>query len=370
MANIKFFYDNKWDNISDITPRTEQTYFPAENTQHRDFNFPWESRHGAGTGWGWFSITSSTNKLYFNDNGGTPRTATLTVATYSASTLCTQIKTQMEAVTSDTFTVTYNESGTDTCKFNIKDDVGTFQLTVTLTTDAIWDVIGYDVENNKTGADNYTSDYVRIHTSEELVGDLGSAESINAFLVKYHNIQSGATTNLIQGNTSDSWSSPAFSIAVTYGADIMGRIFSSSQSYQWWRHSVIDEDNPDYYIYEGRIFLGPSFEPTTNFINQPHGREKRDPSIINTSEGGQESSIQLTHYDVWTYIFRVKGSTQIGYFNTMFDTVGTSKPLFIAEDPDNFPSDCYYCRLTDWSWAAINQSIDYWELSITVKELV
>jgi len=370
MSNIMFFYDNEWDKVSDVVPCTEHANFLAENTQLRDFNHPWKSRYGAGSGWGKFGFGATNNKIYFKDSGATARIATLASSTYSADELCTQIKTQMEAVCSDTFTITYYESGSNQCKFNIKDNTGAFELTCTLTTNAAWDTIGFSTAANKTGADNYTADYIRLHTNEYLIANLGSAKGIRAFFVKYHNIQSGASINLIQGNASNSWGAPSLSRAVTYGSDIMGYIWSSNQTHQWWRHVFCDKDNPDYHLYEGRVFLGPGFQPVTNFLSKSRVSTSVDPSIIKRSEGGQKSTIQLNDYGIWSYRFKVKGSSEVSNFQTMLDTVKKSKAFWICENPDNFPAKTYYCQITDYEWIPIRESSDYWELSIQVEEEV
>ena len=371
MARIKFFYNNLWDGITDIVPLSEHSNFPAENTQNRDFNHPWQSRNGASSAWGYFAIAASVNDRIDFDEGGGELTANLTPAVYTADSLAAHLKTIMDAAGAHTYTVEYLETGASVNKFKITDGTGTVALpwlTGTNTARSVGDTIGFDVTADDGAAASHTADYVRIHTDEYLVGDLGSAKIISAAIIRGHNLQSGATLQL-QGHTADVWTSPDAAENMTYGADLMGIIDNAYDALRWWRLYYADIDNADGYIWNGRIFLGDGFQPATNFSNQPHSRTPIDPSLMKESEGGQEASIQLPHFDTWTYSFRVKGSTEMGYFKAMFDEVGTSKGLFIAEDPDNFPADCYYCRFVDWNWSVIRYSTDYWELSITVKEL-
>ena len=76
--SIKFFYANLWDDYT-ITETSEHENFPAEYTQHRDFNKAWRSNYGAGSGWGNFKVEAGVNdKVDFEDNGSTTRVATLT----------------------------------------------------------------------------------------------------------------------------------------------------------------------------------------------------------------------------------------------------------------------------------------------------
>lgn len=371
MANITFFHDNKWDDISDIVSRTESSNFVAENTQLRDFNEAWRSRFGAGSTWGVFNITAANNKLDFKDFSSVTRGATITIAEYTAPALAAEIETQLEAETTDGFTVTYIESGADINKFNIENDAGEFQLlwnSGANKSNSIADTIGFDDTYDDVNASDYTADYVRIHSYELLKGDLGSAMNILAFIIRGHNIQSGATKN-IQAHASDAWSSPTVSEAMTYGADIMGKIFSSVQSYRWWRALFQDADNSDGYIEVGRVFLGNGFQPTINFLSKSRVTKKVDPSIVKRSEAGQISTIQLDDYEVWQYNFRVIGSTQVGYFETMFDAVKKSLPLWICEDPDNFPAKTYYCQFVDWEWTPVYEVSDVYDLTIQVEEL-
>ena len=109
------------------------------------------------------------------------------------------------------------------------------------------------------------------------------------------------------------------------------------------------------------------FVPTENFLNEGD-IERIDPSIIYQSEAGQESTAQHDHYDSWSYVFRVKGSTQKGYFDAMFDAVGISKPLFICED-SAIPTTPKYIRFTGWKWKPIRRDTDLWYLTIGVKEM-
>lgn len=89
--------------------------------------------------------------------------------------------------------------------------------------------------------------------SESIVVDLGSAQSITAALLQDHNLTSGATVK-VQGNTADSWASPAFSYTFSSITDFLVHYFSA-QSYRYWRFSFADAGNTDGYIKVGNIGL-------------------------------------------------------------------------------------------------------------------
>lgn len=372
MARMIFFWDNEWDKVSDIVPTTEHANFPAENTQLRDFNHPWRSLYGAGSTWGKFTITAAVNDRIDFDEGGGELTANLTPATYTADSLFAHLKTIMDAAGGDTYTWEYLESGSDVNKFKVSTDgnVAFPWDSGTNTARSVGDVLGWDVTADDGAAAAHTADYIRIHTHERAKVDLGAATSILAFLCRGHNIQSGATFKRIQGHTADTWGDPDVNETLSQNTKIIGKILSAAQSKQWWRPYYIDRDNADGYIENGRIFLGPGFQPDINFLSKSRVEKKVDPSIIKRSEGGQISTIQLDDYEVWQYIFRVVGSTEKGYFDDMFTAVKKSLPLWICDDPDNFPAETFYCQFVDWEWNPVYEVNDVYDLTLQVEELI
>lgn len=94
-------------------------------------------------------------------------------------------------------------------------------------------------------------------SSESIIINLGSAQDIYAFIIQDHNITSGATVKL-QANTSDSWTTPAYSNTFTTISDPL--FLYLDQEYQYWRVLVEDASNPDGYIEIGNLFLGSYLE--------------------------------------------------------------------------------------------------------------
>lgn len=366
MGKIVFCYDNYWDDYA-LTETTQHENFPSENTQHRDFNKAWRSQYGAGSGWGYFVVIDSgtyqNNKIDFEDNGTTTRTAILVAGVYDADTLKAHVETQMEATTTDTFTVEYLESSN---KFKITNDTGTFKLewnTGTHKATSAAGLLGYDDSADDTGADNYTADYIRTHTYEYLKQDMGAQKNIYAVIIKGHNIQSSATRWFQVSDNDVSYDTYNFD----HQADLLVLYWSTPKNKRYARPRFWDEDNPDLYLKMGRVYVGGQFAPTENFLHE--GEIQRiDPSVVMESADGQESSLQQESFDTWTYTFRVKGSTQKGYFDTMFDVVGTSKALFIIEDSASPLTTTSYVRFTGWKWTPIRRDINLWYLSIGVKE--
>jgi hypothetical protein len=73
-----------------------------------------------------YLINASNNKIYFSENGGSELEATIPTGNYTPTTLSTAIKTAMETVGADTYTVTADETLTN--KYTITKSSGTLEL--------------------------------------------------------------------------------------------------------------------------------------------------------------------------------------------------------------------------------------------------
>jgi len=131
-----------------------------------DFDYRWDGRENlllamlmgtAGLPGMYFIVSAANNKIDFGE-GGSEITATLTNGTYTATALCTEMKTQLDAsVGALTYTVTYAPT---TRKFTIAAG-GVFQLkwnTGTHKTTDISTLCGFSDAADDTGAATYTSD--------------------------------------------------------------------------------------------------------------------------------------------------------------------------------------------------------------------
>jgi hypothetical protein len=204
--------------------------------------------------------------------------------------------------------------------------------------------IGFDVSTDDSGSLSYTADYVRVHSEEWIVNDLGSAQSVQAFALKFHNLQAGATAR-IQGHTANSWGSPDINVTLTVTADVMIYFWSSAQSKRYWRYYVKDADNPDLYTEAGCIYLGPMFSPSVN-LRRDYKKGTEDPSEILFSDGGQISSNQRTRYRTIDLVFEYINASDLASFEAMFMDRGLSLPLFFVKDRDLAASTALYSRFS------------------------
>jgi len=367
MDRFKFFYNNLWRQYT-VTATSEHENFPVENCQHRDFNKRWHSQHGAGSGWGNFRIESGVNdRLDFKDNGGTTRAASLTPGEYNADEIAAHIETQMDATPSaDTFTVEYLDASN---KFKITDDAGNFELlwnTGANKARSIAGTIGFSDAADDTGAANYTADNIRIHSEERLLEDLLAVQDIYAMILVGFNFQSTATVEAIF--SSDGWTTIAEAIAFTIQNKILVLQWDTPKQYRYIGIRIKDVNNPDLYASTGFAFAGGQFQPNISFTADGD-IDPVDPSIVQASENGQESSIQLDHYDVLSYVFSVRGAAQKAIYDAVFAEVGYSKSLFICEDPDLPLTTTRYVAINRWHWIPVLRSIPLWTLSVEFREM-
>lgn len=281
-----------------------------------------------------FEIDTSNNKLYFND--GAAQTATLTSGSYTASTLATEIQTQLNAASSN-FTASYS---TTTYKFTLSRSSGSFELTLSSTSNACWDTIGFVTSSDLTGATSYVSEEQRNHYPHEWVKyDGGGSESMGFVGIigdLSQTIQiSGSATVTIEANTIDSWASPAYTKTLTrFTNGAFKFLDDAASSYRWWRLTIADKTNPlgpEFSI--GHIYLGPYSNLTYN-IQSGFVHFLQDPSQVARTDGGQIYVDTKTKYFSFSNVNLLRlEPTDKKVIDDIYETVGIHSPFFISFDP-------------------------------------
>ena len=363
MAKCIFLYNNLWaDTTKAISYSTQHPNFPATNSRHRDFTKPWKSRHGVGSGWGQFTIEVNVNDAIDFDEGGGELQATITPGIYNADSLCTEIKTQLDAAGALTYTVTYSDLAnkftiTASGNFTLRWDTGTRKAR------SVADTLGYIDSADDNGTTNsFEADYIRIHTEEYLGEDLGTATNIYGVIIQKHNIQTAGLAQIWGSNNSDF--STGIKLSFTIQDDILVLSWPIPYQYQYWRFYIEDPSNPDGYVEMGMCFLGSEFRPTRYFSPERAGRPV-DPSLVKRSEGGQVSTIQRTRYFEREYEFQ--STNQKTEFEAMFESVGTSKGFFFCENSDYPLTKTFYAQFIEWEWEHV--AGDYWTLFMALEKL-
>lgn len=322
---------------SDVS--SEQASFPvsnAYNTQRR--SKVWRSA-------GYFDVTSSNNTIIFRESVGVDLTATITIGEYvSISTMCTAIKTALEAVGDSTYTVT-NSSSTG-FKFQIVSNGsgggGVFHLMLADGAFTAETLLGFSNAASLTDATlTRLSDYTTINSSEWILWDMGLVTNPKAFvLIGPRNEPlriSPSSTIKLQANNANNWSMPSFELTLSYADNAIYHVNESGigdTAYRYWRLLIDDNDNPLGYIEVGAFFLGNYFNPTRGRVQFPLSVSTIDESDSIVSEGGQTySDIKQPTASYQVRWFGLQ-KADIEEFEDQFQVYGSNRPFFVVMDSD------------------------------------
>lgn len=356
MSKLLISYVNDWA-AGTVTASSEHPSFPAINTQHRWFKKTWRSKYGVGSAWGLFRITSANCKIYFNE-GGANLTATLTTGDYDATTLLAEIKARMDAAGA-TYTPAFSDV---TMKFSVAITAGTFKFLLSNQTNAAWDTLGFTGIVDTALALSHTADKIRIHTEELVYCNFGSVKTIKDVILKNHNLQS---TAVIQARYySDAFVTLVDTETLTWHAGQIG--IRTEKVYQYAAFYVSDPTNPDGYVEVGLAWFGGEFIPHYGYNGEREGTPQ-DPSIVTSSEDGQESTIQMSHFKEWNYAFDAVTAADRATWVTIFALIGSTRPCFIVEAPSaaDIGLTAQYIRLMEWKETHLVGT--FWTLELSVR---
>lgn len=212
MAN-RYIYD-KIVRDSTLSPIVSSDYHPSysvENIRNIWTDYYYRTKYGNNSGWGYWEIDATKNKLYFND--GSDRTATITVDDYDADTVAAEIATQMTSVGGQTYTCVYSNTSR---KFQISAS-GNFTLQCsTYQTNAIWADIGFSTASDKSGTNAYQGDYVRIHNGFAVEFESSDQSAITCSSCAVFGLNLTSAYQLLQ---CDRWTGSAWSKAADFEYD-------------------------------------------------------------------------------------------------------------------------------------------------------
>lgn len=326
---------------SDFTASSEATGFGVENLESDKARAKtWRSA-------GYFAITASNKTIVFRESVGVDLTATIAESNYTTlSSFLTAIKTALDAAGAATYTVTQTAAK----KISIASDLGggatVFQLMCSDVAFTARDVLGFST-SDRTGSSSYTADNVRIHTEEFITIDLGAAFNPKAFiLVGPRNeplrISQSATVK-IQGNSTDSWTSPAFEATLTHTDFALARFSTTglhSSALRYWRVSIVDRDNARGYVEASALYLGDWLTFTRGCpefpleIEEIDNTEKRSALQLGTLSTIRSQTAQVTLN--WNNLTK----TEVESMRDAWADRGLGKPFFVSLDPDEaFSSD-------------------------------
>lgn len=185
-------------------------------------------------------------------------------------------------------------------------------------------------------------------TPVRLVIDFGSAQTINAVAFANVNFQVTATVT-IEGHTSNSWGSPAFSVTMDLSDYLQDpnnllESFSTNKTYRYWRVSITDDGNPDGFIEIGELFFGTATELTDahdSLIPLVFGNN----NVELRTEFGQAYVYERNKQRRWDLAFTNIQANTKDQLKSFFSTINTNaKPFFLRMSGDDTDK-VYFCRM-------------------------
>jgi hypothetical protein len=192
-----------------------------------------------------------------------------------------------------------------------------------------------------------------------------SAITIDYVAILAHNLTAGATV-VLQGNSSDSWTSPTFTQSLTITDSIVQHF--TSKTYRYWRITITDSSNADGYIEIGNVFL-------TTGLSWPAANLDSIRSLNTNSTASKSVSMQLygdkkTNFSGFEISFDSVTNAQKILLEAMFRDVDIIKPfilLFWENNLDVEPP--LYCNfIQGFSWTLSSDYSVLWSFTATFEQ--
>ena len=314
-----------------ISASSASAQFPVTNLQHYFRSKVWRSNSN-----GFFKIVASNSKMNF-DIGGLELTATLTVGEYTASSLATEITTQMTNVAGVAITCTKSST---TGKFTISKASGTLNLFSNTGTDvanSTWAILGYDVSTDHTGALTYTGASIANHSEEYVQIDLKTTEEIDTIYVIFDpnvgNKMSSEAVVTFEGSATANWNTPGVSQVIPFDEDrgVYSYCWATDQSYRYWRVKIVDPSNPYLYVELPKIIIGKG----TVLSRAPEFGFNYKFTDLSTQQVNAYGNVFVDIYPIRADIdltFKLMREPDINIFSELYRRNGSSTPMLLILD--------------------------------------
>lgn len=200
--------------------------------------------------------------------------------------------------------------------------------------------------------------------------DLGSAQSLQAFLLADWTAHAGGKI-WAQANATDAWGAPTVNELFTLPASNVTRVIGvwlpAAQSLRWVRFLFENTGAANAYVDLGVAFAGAYFEPSVN-LTDDFSLTRTDPSVITATPDGQESAVEYGKFFDVAAVYEDVAAADKASFLDLFDTVGVSRALFFAVDPDDADLTFYgrFLRIPDLQHRLL---LTQWDLKIDFREV-
>lgn len=314
-----------------ILPSSEDPNFPASNLKKFFRSKIWRSK-------GNFVIGATNCKLDFQEVAlGPTLTATLPFGSYTIARLAEEIANQMTLAGTQTYTCEWSEL---TGHWSIETDGSYLSLlwaSGTNTANSVGPSIGFNVIDG-TGATQYTSAKIAIHTEERIVFDMGVNTPIDSFAMLFDPMTepkfSDDAVLRLQASATNSWGSPPLDIALTVNTDwrLATHFFTSAQSYRYWAVKIVDPQNPNLSVELSKVLLAEATQlsqvPQAGFGNKIQDQSK----VQSTPYGHNYFDLYPFKRDV-NFSFEWLPDADNETLQKIYETIGETVPIGVALDP-------------------------------------
>jgi hypothetical protein len=166
--------------------------------------------------------------------------------------------------------------------------------------------------------------------AETLVIDLGSAKAVTSLILLDHTLTNADTGLAIQGNSSNSWGSPAFSQNLTWTSGTITQTFAS-QNYRYWRLTFTKTSSAETRDI-GVLFLGTYYDSTEQPDYDGYQRQVTDLSVSQRTIGGQLFVDKRSQFRAIKLDFAQCNAAQVNQIVTVLKLVGTAVSFFVIVD--------------------------------------
>ncbi len=175
--------------------------------------------------------------------------------------------------------------------------------------------------------------------------DLGEPVACEGVALIGHDLDGTETTLELQANGTDSWTSPAWALALTHRQGTITAFFAA-QSFRYWRLRFVKAQASDVRS-AGRLMLGPAHELADGPLRDGFRWGHRDLSAVRVVPGGQVHGDAAAVLRTLSATLPALPQADVDELRELAATNGTHTPLLVHLDPDADPARwALYGRLT------------------------
>jgi hypothetical protein len=329
-AKARFMANNFLGADIPLTATSEATGFPVENVYHSVRSKVWR-------GAGHFEITASNGTFYFND--GSARTAVVPPGGYTIATLATAIAAAAVAAGASA-TVVASAYSTAPYIWQLVFN-SSVTLTLSSTTNAIWDVLGFTGSTDRTGT-TFRADAARAHTHEIVQAHFG-APMTPTFFAAIGAIDEAcpASENAVwtlMFNNIPSWSAPPVSVTLERSdAGFFAFLDSlATTTYEYAALKIVDRENVlgTAGAQVGHLYIGDHTTLTSSNIGIGFTKSFVDRSEVQRSlDGTRYSNLRPKYRSFRGFGVGLIDAAERRELEQLFFDLGVGESFYLSIDP-------------------------------------